>query len=61
MAQRIWDAAQDARGTPVAPYFAGRGITIPPPPVLRYAPALRRPDGSYGPAMVARIEDIDGG
>lgn len=27
MAQRIWDAAQDARGTHVVPYFAGRLIT----------------------------------
>jgi putative DNA primase/helicase len=61
IAQRIWDAAQDARGTHVVPYFAGRLITIPPPPVLRYAPALRRQDGSYGPAMVARIDDLDGG
>jgi len=60
MAQRIWDAAQDARGTPVVYYCAGRRITVAPPPVLRYAPALRRPEGSYGPAMVARVDDLDG-
>lgn len=60
VAQRIWDTAQDARGTPVVPYFAGRLINLAPPPVLRYAPALRRPDGSYGPAIVARIDQLDG-
>ncbi len=35
-------------------------ITIAPPASLRYAPFLRRPDGSRGPAMVARIDNIDG-
>ncbi len=42
-------------------YLAGRRIiTLPPPPSLRYAPALRRPDGSRGPAMIARIDSADG-
>jgi hypothetical protein len=60
MARRIWDAAQDARRSPVVAYLAGRGITIPPPPSLRYAPRLRRPDGTCGPAMLARIDGIGG-
>jgi hypothetical protein len=60
MARRIWDAARDALGTPVARYLAGRGITTAVPPTLRWAPALRRPDGRYGPAMIARIDGIDG-
>jgi putative DNA primase/helicase len=59
-ARSIWDHAEDARGSPVVPYFAGRCINIAPPPVLRRAPSLRRPDGTYGPAMVTRIDDIDG-
>jgi putative DNA primase/helicase len=59
-AQRIWNAARDGRGSPVADYFTGRRITIAPPPSLRYAPCLRRPDGIYGPAMVARVDDVDG-
>jgi putative DNA primase/helicase len=59
-AQRIWDAAREAPGSPVACYLAGRGIPIAPPASLRWAPALRRPDGSRGPAMVARIDSIDG-
>lgn len=60
MAGRIWDASQHARGTPVAAYLAGRGITVDPPPSLRWAPALRRRDGTDGPAMIARIDNIDG-
>ena len=60
VARRIWDAAHDARRSPVAAYLAGRGITVDPPPSLRWAPALRRPDGTNGPAMIARIDSIDG-
>ena len=59
-AQRIWNAARDARGSPVASYLAGRGITISPPPSLRWVPALRRPDGTNAPAMVARVDGLDG-
>lgn len=60
LARRIWEAARDAHGTPVVAYFGGRRITISPPPSLRWMRALRRLDGSCGPAMVARIDDIDG-
>ena len=59
-AQRPWNAAKDARGSSLVNYFAGRGITIPLPPSLRWAPALRRPDGTYAPAMVARVVGLDG-
>lgn len=58
-AHRLWTAAQNASGGPVARYLAGRRITMAPPPALRYAPALRRSDGSHGPAMVARIDTAD--
>jgi putative DNA primase/helicase len=62
-ARRIWDRAQyaEADGSPVVPYLAARGITIPPPPSLRWAPALRRPDGSYGTAMVGLVEHAERG
>jgi hypothetical protein len=60
LARRIWDAARVARGTPVVRYLAGRGIIIPLPPSLRWAPSLRRPDGTTGPAMVARVDGLDG-
>lgn len=59
-ARRLWKAAQSAFGGPVVRYIAGRRIALPPPPSLRYAPALRRADGSRGPAMVARIDSFDG-
>jgi hypothetical protein len=44
IARRIWGAARDARGSPVVAYLAFRGITIAPPPALRRAPSLRRPE-----------------
>lgn len=59
-ARRIWDTARDACGSPVAAYLSGRGITIAPPPSLGWVPALRRLDGTRGPAMVARIDSLDG-
>jgi putative DNA primase/helicase len=60
IAGRIWAAAREARGSPVAWYLAARGITLPMPASLRWAPSLRRQDGSYGPAMVARVDDAGG-
>lgn len=58
-ARRIWDTATDPRQSPVVPYLVGRGFTIDPPSSLRYVPALRRLDGASGPAMVARIDNLD--
>jgi putative DNA primase/helicase len=61
LALRLWQGAEDARGSPVARYLAGRRIiTIAPPPSLRWAPACRHPSGIDLPAMLARIEDADG-
>jgi putative DNA primase/helicase len=60
LARRMWDTAQDARQSPVTAYLAGRSLTIDPPPSLRWAPALRRQDGTNRPAMIARIDNIDG-
>ena len=59
-ARRTWNAADNPRGTPVMRYLAGRGITMALPPSLRWAPSLRRPDGTSAPAMVARIDSLDG-
>jgi putative DNA primase/helicase len=60
-AHRLWGAAREASGSPVARYLAGRHITIPPPTSLRWAPALRRQDGAYAPAMIALVEHIERG
>jgi putative DNA primase/helicase len=61
-ARAIWDVGLPAPGTPVARYLAGRGIDLPPPPSLRYAPrcwhgAARR----HLPAMVALVEHVERG
>src|ERR1700741_3990804 len=58
IARRIWTETREARGTPMEAYLVGRGITTAPPASLRYAPTLRCPDGTYAPAMVARIDDV---
>jgi putative DNA primase/helicase len=60
IARRIWSAARDACGTPVERYLASRDIIIPPPSSLRGARSLRRPDSTYAPAMVARVDSVDG-
>jgi putative DNA primase/helicase len=59
-ARRIWTAARDVRATPVERCLADRGINTPLPPSLRYAPRCRHPSGIYLPAMVARVEGLDG-
>jgi phage/plasmid primase-like uncharacterized protein len=59
-AQWIWDTAQDGRRGLVAAYLAGRGITIPPPPSLRWAARCRHPTGVCLSAMIGRIDSVDG-
>jgi putative DNA primase/helicase len=62
VARRIWAAAHDARRSPVATYLAGRGITIDPPPSLRWAPRCWHGDTSANlPAMIARVEHVERG
>jgi putative DNA primase/helicase len=58
-AQRLWDAARDARRSPVVIYLRSRGITIPPPATLRWLPTCPHPNGVRLPAMVARVENVD--
>jgi putative DNA primase/helicase len=63
-ARRMWDAALDARATPVPAYFACRGIDNELPASLRWVPSLRRPKvfgGGNGPAMVALVEHVEHG
>ena len=60
LARRLWEAGQDARGSPVERYLRSRGIDMPVPPCLRWAPACWHPSGHVLPAMLARINSIDG-
>lgn len=56
----IWDSAFPAAGTLVETYLRGRGITIPIPPSIRFAPNLRHtPTGQFFPTMVAAVQDLD--
>ncbi len=55
-ARRIWSESRPAVGTPVEKYLASRGITIPPPPTLRYHIGIKHgPTGLLLPAMVAAV------
>jgi putative DNA primase/helicase len=61
IARRLWNAATEASGSPVVAYLGARYITTLPPPLsLRWVPSLRRPDGTSGAAMVARVDGHDG-
>jgi hypothetical protein len=60
IARGIWDSARDARGTVVQGYLGTRGITMLPPPSLRWAPRCRHPSGAFLPAMLAKIVNLDG-
>ncbi len=58
----IWQASQGAIDTLVEkPFLRSRGITIIPPPTIRYHPGLHhRLSGRTLPAMVAGVQAIDG-
>lgn len=60
VAQRIWQDAAPAAGTPVATSLHGRGIQIEPPEALRYAVLRHKPTGLRLPAMVAAVRDRTG-
>jgi putative DNA primase/helicase len=61
-ARRLWEAARDARGSPVVRYLAGRGITMPPLSSLRWAPRCwHREARAHLPAMVALVEHAERG
>ena len=61
LARRIWRESKPALGTPVATYLKGRGITLPPPPSLRFHSALRHAPTALDLAvMVAAVQAPDG-
>jgi hypothetical protein len=54
-AREIWDPAVPAVSSPVVRYLAGRGITLPPPRSLRWAPCCWHGDVRQSfPATCAR-------
>lgn len=58
--RRIWRETRPAPGTLVEAYLRHRGLTLPPPPSLRFVPRLRHCSGCRPPAMVAAIQGPDG-
>jgi DNA primase len=61
IAWRLWLDTRDPRGTPVETYLRGRGVGLPPAPVLRFAPRCwNRETGRELPAMLARVDDANG-
>lgn len=60
VALEIWRQSVPARGTPVEVYLRSRGIALPPPPSLRFHPALPHPIGVTCPGMVAAVVNVKG-
>jgi hypothetical protein len=51
----IWRASHDIAGSLAETYLRSRGITLSPPPSLRFHPGLKHPSGGVWPAMVAMV------
>lgn len=57
-AHGVWRSAQPAAGSLVEVYLRARGITLPPPPSLRFLAGHKQPDtGLELPCMVACLQD----
>lgn len=56
-ALRIWERTLPAAGTVGETYLRRRGITLTPPPALRFHPGLKHPSGGYWPGIVALVTD----
>ncbi len=53
---RLWRRAVPAAGTLAERYLRARGLTLAPPPTLRFLPsALHRPSGTRAPALIAAV------
>lgn len=51
----IWRASQGIAGSLAETYLRSRGISLSPPPSLRFHPGLKHPSGGYWPVMVALV------
>lgn len=60
--QRLFSASQSAQGSVVVSYLAARGITLSPPPDLRFLHRHRHvPSGGTFPVMVGIVRATEGG
>ena len=55
VALNIWKSTRAGCGSPVETYLHSRGLTIPPPEVLRFHAGLKHPSGDTWPTMVALV------
>ena len=51
----LWQASQDITDSLAETYLRSRGITVLPPPSLRFHPGLKHPSGSVWPVMIALV------
>jgi hypothetical protein len=59
-ARRLWERGKSAPHSLVETYLRRRGIKLPIPPSLRWAPSCKHgPTRSYLPAMLARVVNCD--
>lgn len=60
-ADGLWAASGPVTGSPAELYLLGRGLHLPAwPEVLRCHRSLPHPDGGRFPALVCRVDDVDG-
>lgn len=60
-AKSLWNASVIARDTIVECYLQSRGITIAPPPSLRFHASVWHKDArTFGPAMVGAVQGLNG-
>lgn len=58
---RLWEESRSIAGTRVEAYLRGRAISSTSSSALRFHPDLRHPTGPRFPAMVSRVQRLDGG
>jgi hypothetical protein len=58
-ARSIWHGSRTACGTVVEVYLRNRGITIPIPPAIRFAPSIKHREYGWSfPVLAAGIQDV---
>jgi hypothetical protein len=59
-ARRIWENAGLLTGQIIETYFHSRGLVVPKTGNLRFAPSLPHASGASYPAIVARVDGVNG-
>jgi DNA primase len=59
-AQRVWNNAGRLTGPLVEAYYGHRGLAVPETEKLRFAASLKHASGVSYPAIIARVDGVDG-